>query len=171
MEGIGELGQEDSQFACGQHRLQALSKLGQFGLRQPPFVGEDLPRLGGEAEIRGRRHRGQPAPGVIGIDGPVKGDVHFHRIKQGGQEGEAVRAFEAPGIDHPLPVGIIPNPRGRYKVLAFRVSVGWWRAWFTANRSAVFWREAPVCPPRGRIRTYVPTIKGPQRRTLLTNHF
>ena len=109
MEGIGELGQEHPQFARGQDRLQALLELGQFGLRQPAFVGEDLPHLGGEAEIRGRLHRRQPAPGVVGGDGPVKGDIDLHRPEPGGQEGEAVGALEASGIDHALPVGVIPT--------------------------------------------------------------
>ena len=106
----------------GQQRLQALPELGQFGLRQPAFVGEDLPHLGGEAEIRGLRHRRQPAPGVVGGDGPVKGDVDLHRPKQGGQEGEAVGALEPRGIDHPLPVGIIPARRAdeEFWVFGFR---------------------------------------------------
>ena len=38
-----------------QERGQPLLELGQFGLRQPAFVGKDLPDLGGEAEIRGIR--------------------------------------------------------------------------------------------------------------------
>ncbi len=105
-------------------RLQALLKLLQFGLRQPPVVGEDLPELGGEAEIREIRHRRQPAPGVIRGDGPVKGDVDLHRGKPGGQEGEAVRALEPRGINHPLPVGVIPAGRADAEFWVFGVGRG-----------------------------------------------
>ena len=108
----------------GQQRLQTLLKLGQFGLRQPPFVGEDLPHLGGEAEIRVLRHCRQPAPGVVGGDGPVKGDVDLHRGKQGGQESKTVGALEPRGIDHPLPVGIIPARRADAELGVWGVHLG-----------------------------------------------
>ena len=75
------MGQEHPQAPGGEQRFQACLKLGQFRSGQMPFVGEDLPELGGEVKLRLLRHRRQPALRIPGSQGPVKSDVDLHHLE------------------------------------------------------------------------------------------
>ena len=119
------MGQEHPQAPRGEQRFQARLKLGQFRSGQMPFVGEDLPELGGEVKLRLLRHRRQPALRISGSQGPVKSDVDLHHLEPSGQKGQAGGALNPGGIDHSLPVGIIPTGRPyiQFAVFGLRFSV------------------------------------------------
>ena len=117
------MGQEHPQAPRGEQRFQARLKLGQFRSGQMAFVGEDLPELGGEVKLRLLRHRRQPALRISGSQGPVKSDVDLHHLEPSGQKGQAGGALNPGGIDHSLPVGIIPTGRPHILVLDFRFAV------------------------------------------------